>query len=217
VNTKYEYSPQGLIPITSDFYTELPKVLPVSTCNIEYFEPSDFDLYYDFHKALDDTEKLLKDCLHISMPLLDLPASQVTTKWSSSSWVERARYAERLKWEEHKRYVGCLLCICGPTPSPTSTSDSSNHKQRNTKKVVVVDADGNEKKDESENITNSKKNKKAGMKKNKKKNWEETTNSYVRKRKSSTAELSASQTKTMPMEELSTASSMVIQQHVNIE
>jgi hypothetical protein len=165
VNTKYEYSPQGLIPITSDFYTELPKVLPVSTCNIDYFESSDFDLYYDFHKALDDTEKLLKDCLHISMPLLDLPASQVTTKWSSSSWVNRARYAERLKWEEHKRYVGCLLCICGPTPNPMSTSDSSNHKQRNTKKVVVVDADENKKKDKSKKNTKKKNEKVVGTKK----------------------------------------------------
>ena len=38
-----------------------------------------------------------------------------TTRNSNAfTWVQRARQAERMQWEEHRKYVGCVLFMCGP-------------------------------------------------------------------------------------------------------
>jgi hypothetical protein len=103
-------------------------ILPVAACHIEFFtQDGDYDLYYDWHRALDEVECLLYDCLGKPMPLLS-PSSQMTktttttTHWkftttrnsSAFTWVQRARQAERTQWEEHRKYVGCVLFMCGP-------------------------------------------------------------------------------------------------------
>jgi hypothetical protein len=129
----YEQGKPELHPFTADFFWQLPKILPVAACNIEFFaQDGDYDLYYDWHRALDQVECLLYDCLGKHMPLLSPPVmlnettaatSKKTQKhWkyattlnsSAFTWVQRARQAERMQWEEHRKYVGCVLFMCGP-------------------------------------------------------------------------------------------------------
>jgi hypothetical protein len=73
----------------SEFYWELPNVLPKASCNVDYFR-NDPDLYYDWHRALDDVERILRECLGEQFALMP-EASQRT-------WLERARHADRSRW-----------------------------------------------------------------------------------------------------------------------
>mmetsp|Transcript_32618 Transcript_32618/g.54642 ORF Transcript_32618/g.54642 Transcript_32618/m.54642 type:complete len:403 (-) Transcript_32618:741-1949(-) len=105
--------------VVADFFWELPNILPMAACNIEFFLSNyrnniklASDLYYDFHRALDQVECLLYDCLGKHMPLM--PVSSSGGSGYEFTWVQRARHAERAQWEQHKKYVGCMLCLCGP-------------------------------------------------------------------------------------------------------
>ncbi|KAG7338200.1 hypothetical protein IV203_025112 [Nitzschia inconspicua] len=139
---------------TADFFLELPKILPVAACNIEFFaQDGDYDLYYDWHRALDQVECLFYDCLGRPVPLLpptqnDIPSStNVQEKWRHATsrgtpytWVQRARHAERMQWEEHRKYVGCFLFVCGPDEEkePTSLSNKNEIKIETKQSEVFI-------------------------------------------------------------------------------
>jgi hypothetical protein len=73
----------------SEFYWELPQILPKASCNVDYFR-NDPDLYYDWHRALDDVERILRECLGKQFALLP--------EASERTWLERARHADRSRW-----------------------------------------------------------------------------------------------------------------------
>jgi hypothetical protein len=76
-------------PSHSQFYLELPQVLPQASCCAEYFR-KDPELYYDWHCALDQVESILRDCLGADCALVPEPRSK--------TWLQRAKEVERAKW-----------------------------------------------------------------------------------------------------------------------
>jgi hypothetical protein len=90
----------------SEFYWELPQVLPKMSCAAEYFR-QDPELYYDWHRAMDQVESILRECLGKNFALAPDP--------SSRTWLQRAKDAERAKWAVA---TGCYHCgICQPMGS----------------------------------------------------------------------------------------------------
>ena len=85
----------------SEFYWELPQVLPKMSFCAEYFR-QDPELYYDWHLAMDQAESILRDCLgkHFS----------IKSASKSKSWLRRAVEAEREKWADARKWFHCALC-----------------------------------------------------------------------------------------------------------
>jgi hypothetical protein len=97
---------RGAKPDLADFDRELPHILLAAACNIEYFS-KDPDLYYDWHRGLDQVEALVRDCTSKRSPL----SGEGKDGDASMTWVRRARRAELTRWKAHERYVGCLFPI----------------------------------------------------------------------------------------------------------
>ena len=89
-----------------EFYWQLPTQLK-RTCDSEYFRQHP-DLYYDWHRAFDQMEELLRDCLGKRIALNPTASNSSTSK----TWLQRAREAELRKWQqEHPCLASC--CACG--------------------------------------------------------------------------------------------------------
>jgi hypothetical protein len=86
-----------------EFYWQLPNILP-HTCNSEFFT-KDPDLYYDWHRALDQVEGILRDFLGKRFAL-------TAATDDSKTWLKKAKEAELAKWAEEHPYLA-LCCNCG--------------------------------------------------------------------------------------------------------
>ena len=88
-----------------EFYWQLPHLLP-HAFDSEYFR-HDPDLYYDWHRAFDQVEELLRDCLGKRFALNPTASNSS----SSKSWLQRAREAEVRRWQEaHPCLATCCAC-----------------------------------------------------------------------------------------------------------
>jgi hypothetical protein len=116
----------------SDFASKLPSVLPRMNCNGDYFR-KDPGLYYDWHVAMDQVEQLLQDCLGQRLAS-SLPVTKVNTNEktvvSSSSWLQRAKDAERAKWAAVSTPTGCFSCLCGSKLEETEEFSSLRLEQK---------------------------------------------------------------------------------------
>jgi hypothetical protein len=86
-----------------EFHSKLPQVLPYA-CDAGVFVDNP-DLYYDWHKAMDQVELLLKDFFgkHFALAPAD----------SSTTWLARARAAEQKKWAENQPMLASWCqCAC---------------------------------------------------------------------------------------------------------
>jgi hypothetical protein len=95
----------------SEFYWELPSVLPQVACQVDYFA-QDPGLYFDWHRALDEVESILRECLGNQYAL--------TTEPSLQSWHQRAVEAEREQWQAAMKRPEALLSSCATACNTTN-------------------------------------------------------------------------------------------------
>jgi hypothetical protein len=115
----------------SDFASKLPSVLPRMNCNGDYFR-NDPGLYYDWHVAMDQVEQLLQDCLgqRLASSLPVTKVNTIETTVVSSSWLQRAKDAERAKWAAASTPAGCFSCLCGSEPEEAEEFSPLRFKQK---------------------------------------------------------------------------------------
>lgn len=97
-------------PAISEFHKQLPAMLQSTACNIDYFKHNP-TLYYDWHRALDQVESILKECLGDHYVLKAEPPNQITT------WYQRARTAETNRWQQDLTKQALRARCAGPASS----------------------------------------------------------------------------------------------------
>jgi hypothetical protein len=104
----------------AEFYWQLPMVLPTAF-DSNHFQTDAIDLYYDWHRAMDQVENLLQDLLgkHFSL----LPGGATSHSNSSKSnnydatgkrrtWLQQAKQTEKGKWVEQNPLLSTAFCNC---------------------------------------------------------------------------------------------------------
>ena len=105
------------VPIHSDddcaeFYWQLPMVLPTAFDSNHFEKNNAIDLYYDWHRGMDQVENLLQDVLgkHFSLPGGTSSSHKSTGK--RRTWLQQAKQTEKIKWAEQNPYLSTAFCNC---------------------------------------------------------------------------------------------------------
>jgi hypothetical protein len=96
----------------AEFYWQLPMVLPTAYDSTHFERNNAIDLYYDWHRAMDQVENLLQDILgkHFSLP--GGTGSSLNSTGKRRTWLEQAKRAEKIKWAEQNPYLSTAFCNC---------------------------------------------------------------------------------------------------------
>lgn len=86
----------------TEFYWQLSQLIP-KTLDSMYFR-DDLDLYYDWHRSLDQVEQLLRDCFGRKF---EATLSQGSSK---RTWLQRAKNVEKERWSTDTICGACYTC-----------------------------------------------------------------------------------------------------------
>jgi hypothetical protein len=76
---------------------------------------------------MDQVEQLLLDCLGQRLAS-SLPVTKANTK--ETTWLQRAKDAERAKWVAASTPAGCFSCLCGSEPEEAEEFSSLRLEQK---------------------------------------------------------------------------------------
>jgi hypothetical protein len=97
----------------AEFYWQLPMVLPTAFDSNHFQKNNAIDLYYDWHRAMDQVENLLQDFLgkHFALPGGSSSHSHNSTG-KRRTWLQQAKQTEKRKWAEQNPYLSTAFCNC---------------------------------------------------------------------------------------------------------